>query len=1852
MSFRPFFSLFAGPKCTENPAMAGTCEVRRIGLVAALAIGALMAVASPAAAQAPACPNPVPAVDENACRGAGSLGWQLNAESDNIGGFATKTSFAKGENVPLKIARNQATFPATAVDVEVYRMGYYGGRSGRRITAAGATGVTVNNTMDCNAEDPQTGRMDCSNWNVTYTIPGSSLPASGVYVAKLRAVDSGIENTIVFVVRDDARVPEARVLFVVPMATYQAYNTWGVNGLGGKSVYFDRNGGNATVAGTNRAVKVSFDRPTDNPDGSRDRFFGPDLDIVYWMEQQGYDVAYTDDVAVHQNPSELRDHKIVVIGAHSEYWSAEEMGAMKAARDAGTAVVNFGSNTGYWKVRYEDGARTLVCYKTVQGAGTGASGAVSANDWGPDGVVNTADDALGLDRLAGTADDNPQNSTTTWRDNGASPGDPNAPPGGRVGPNQPENSLFGSMYFGDNDSLLHPLVIPPANANDEFSGDRLWRNSGIPENVTTTLGDDITGWEWDSIPVQAQYLPFQPSGVKQLAKTNVTAGTPSWLQDEGRQRATTPPPGMDGTVGPVKYRAASGAWVFSAGTNHWGLGMTSEPAVSQFTYNLFSDMGVQPNTPVGVTLDASGSNQPPSAGFTMSPSPARRGDTVTFDGSGSTDPGGSIARYEWDLDGDGTLETDSGANPVVTRVYPDEATLDVRLRVTDDGGATDLTVRTLEVFGNRAPTAALAVSPNPAVITQTVSLDASGSSDPDGTLVRHEWDLDGNGTFERDTGATASTSTSYDAAGTVNVAVRVTDDGGKTATKAVPLTVNSGGVSHYGDAVLDTAGLLHYWRMGETAGPTLADSVGNRAATAAGDPTFGVPGGVPADPNTAVLFDGVDDRARTTVDLTGKRTLTVEFWLNVATFENNDGLALELTDNYNNTPGGLVVIPNERGGRFAVGIGSGASRNTAFFDRPTAGQWHHYAFVLDAAAPAAGQITPYIDGRPVAYTKSASGTGLSSFASAALNFMSRAGISNFQSGRLDEVAIYGRALDAATIDEHYQSYGTNRRPVARVTGAPNPTRIGTTVTFDGSSSSDPDGSIVRYRWDLDDNGTFETDTGSTPTATRSFATEGTHRVGLRVSDNQFGADVASTTVDVGNKAPVVSLTASPNPAIDGQTVQFDASASRDLDGTIARFEWDLDGNGTFETDTGTTGTASRVYTDVGTVQVKLRATDNEGKADVGTLPVTVNAGGVSTYGDTVLDTPGLVSFWRLGESEGTTFADSFGANAATAAGGVTLGVPGGVTGDPSTAARFDGVDDSARAPLNLSGTQKATVSFWLKWNAYANDDRLAMEFTDNFNSFNGGFVVIPNAKQDSRFGVGIGRTGGRNNVYFERPSAGQWHHYAFVFDTTAPAATQITPYVDGAAVAYIKRDSGTTAGAFANSVLNLMSRGGTSLFGAGDLDEVAVFDRALSANAVAEQFSSRGTNRRPVAALSATPNPARLNQTVTFDAGATSDPDGTIREYQWDLDGNGSYETTGAAAQVTRAYSSAQTVTVKLRVIDDQGGSDTVTRAVTVGNFAPTASFTAPGTVVVGEPATFDGSASADPDGSIVRYEWDLDGNGSYETDTGSTASATKTYAAAGPVTVGLRVTDGDGDTGTASRAITVRTARYSTLVGGTSSLLHYWRLGEASGASFADSRGASAATIGSATLGVAGALAGDSDAAARFNGTNNFARATLNLSGRTTLTVEFWLKWNAFANDDDLAMEFTPNYNGTPGGFLIDPNAGGTSSRFAVGIGVGASRNTSYFARPSAGQWHHYAFVLDSTAPAANQVTPYVDGQPVTYAKGSSGTGTVFANSTLSFMSRNGASLFGAGDLDELAIYGSALSPAAIAEHFAAAAP
>jgi len=165
------------------------------------------------------------------------------------------------------------------------------------------------------------------------------------------------------------------------------------------------------------------------------------------------------------------------------------------------------------------------------------------------------------------------------------------------------------------------------------------------------------------------------------------------------------------------------------------------------------------------------------------------------------------------------------------------------------------------------------------------------------------------------------------------------------------------------------------------------------------------------------------------------------------------------------------------------------------------------------------------------------------------------------------------------------------------------------------------------------------------------------------------------------------------------------------------------------------------------------------------------------------------------------------------------------------------------------------------------------------------------------------------------------------------------------------------------------------------------------------------------------------------------------------------------------------------------------------------------------------------------------------------------------------------------------------------------------------------------------------------FNGSNQYGTASLDLSSTKVITITFWMKWNAYANDNKLAFEFSSNFNNSTTGFIIDPDES-SSGQFWVSVHGNAGYNNAAFPRPSAGVWHHYAFVLNKGAATGSQVIPYVDGKPVSYTKSAYAAENTnnFGVNQLFVMSRGGSSLFGAGSLEQIRIYPTALSPSEIA--------
>lgn len=157
---------------------------------------------------------------------------------------------------------------------------------------------------------------------------------------------------------------------------------------------------------------------------------------------------------------------------------------------------------------------------------------------------------------------------------------------------------------------------------------------------------------------------------------------------------------------------------------------------------------------------------------------------------------------------------------------------------------------------------------------------------------------------------------------------------------------------------------------------------------------------------------------------------------------------------------------------------------------------------------------------------------------------------------------------------------------------------------------------------------------------------------------------------------------------------------------------------------------------------------------------------------------------------------------------------------------------------------------------------------------------------------------------------------------------------------------------------------------------------------------------------------------LALDASGSSDPDGNIVEYAWDLDNNGSYETLGISPQVT--FDDNGAFQVGLRVTDAYGESSADTAEIVVANLPPLiTAMSVPATVNVG--SSFNIQADFNDPGlqDTFTATWDW-GNGQTSVGTVSNRSVAGSYAypAAGKYTITLTLADKDGGQGSRAASI------------------------------------------------------------------------------------------------------------------------------------------------------------------------------------------------------------------------------------------
>lgn len=305
----------------------------------------------PSLAAAPA--NPI--VAENQREGA--LDWQLTRvrvddkgfRSPWIEGYCSKQSVKAGESIEIMVSTN----PPQKFEIEIFRMGYYGGRGARLMTKLGPfDGVTQ--------PDPEKGDKNLHEcrWPAatTLTIPDDWL--SGVYLGRLTTLptdknDPYWQSYVIFIVTDDR---PADILFQCSDNTWQAYNRWPND----YSVYTHPKGGQGPWA------DVSFDRPygreaqhdaivNDPLTVGAGEFLPFEFPLAYWLEEQGYDVAYCTNSDMLTPDRGLKCKAFISVG-HDEYWDIRQFRSVEAMRDAGVNLLFLSGNAVCWVTPYRESA--------------------------------------------------------------------------------------------------------------------------------------------------------------------------------------------------------------------------------------------------------------------------------------------------------------------------------------------------------------------------------------------------------------------------------------------------------------------------------------------------------------------------------------------------------------------------------------------------------------------------------------------------------------------------------------------------------------------------------------------------------------------------------------------------------------------------------------------------------------------------------------------------------------------------------------------------------------------------------------------------------------------------------------------------------------------------------------------------------------------------------------------------------------------------------------------------------------------------------------------------------------------------------------------------------------------------------------------------------------------------------------------------------------------------------------------------------------------------------------------------------------------------------------------------------
>ncbi|MFI9823376.1 N,N-dimethylformamidase beta subunit family domain-containing protein [Streptomyces sp. NPDC052013] len=252
-----------------------------------------------------------------------------------IKGFTSTGAVAPGESIDFHVTVD----PPQDFDVDVYRIGHYGGHGATKITSSPRlSGIVQSPPLTADRT------VSCHHWWLSWRLPVPSYWSVGAYVAVLTTAD-GYRSHVPFTVRDDR---PADLLLVLPDVTWQAYNLYPEDGRTGASLYHAWDEHGRLLGEADAATTVSFDRPYAG--AGLPLHVGHAYDVVRWAERYGYDLAYADARDLHAGRVDPARYRGLLFPGHDEYWSQSMRSAAEHARDRGTSLVFLSANTMYWQV--------------------------------------------------------------------------------------------------------------------------------------------------------------------------------------------------------------------------------------------------------------------------------------------------------------------------------------------------------------------------------------------------------------------------------------------------------------------------------------------------------------------------------------------------------------------------------------------------------------------------------------------------------------------------------------------------------------------------------------------------------------------------------------------------------------------------------------------------------------------------------------------------------------------------------------------------------------------------------------------------------------------------------------------------------------------------------------------------------------------------------------------------------------------------------------------------------------------------------------------------------------------------------------------------------------------------------------------------------------------------------------------------------------------------------------------------------------------------------------------------------------------------------------------------------------